>query len=455
MRKKQQPMKTYLVDLKLKKAVQVTLDECCNFRQFNGVHNFNSQKWIKLVNKSSLHSAICRTKIDMTKGKGLIYDSEGNQEAADFVQKNFIDEDLLEKLATDKVIFNNFAFFTQWNNAGTKVGLTEHIPFKKFLAIKDKECEKVTKGRYLVGDRPTYNLFNPYLAAKYSIANYGADGQPTQIYFKNNYWVDNDIYGHPDYAGSEDYILIDIFLGEYHLGNVQRGFFPSVIIETDVPQYYSEHQDPNEPAPNGNPKLVENEEFKQLVNGVEDWFQGAENAGSVLFIEKGKDGPRLVIKPFEASANVDLFKSLNETTQQKIISAHRLSSPTLVGYAGSGTLSGNAGEISVAAELFYNTVIIPAYQDPILNALKDILKANGYSTKLSIKQSKPVQFTLSEAVLMQTLKINEIREILGYENIENGNRRLGEGQVFTGLETITEEEVIKIKKFLHEYNSAS
>ena len=87
MRKKQQPMKTYLVDLKLKRAVQVTLDECCNFRQFNGVHNFNSQKWIKLVNKSSLHSAICRTKIDMTKGKGLIYDSEGNQEAADFVQK--------------------------------------------------------------------------------------------------------------------------------------------------------------------------------------------------------------------------------------------------------------------------------------------------------------------------------------------------------------------------------
>jgi hypothetical protein len=127
----------------------------------------------------------------------------------------------------------------------------------------------------------------------------------------------------------------------------------------------------------------------------------------------------------------------------------------LVGYAGSGTLSGNAGEISVAAELFYNTVIIPAYQDPILNALKDILKANGYSTKLSIKQSKPVQFTLSETVLMQTLTINEIREILGYENIENGNKRIGENQVFTGLETVTEEEVIKIKKFLHEYNSAS
>ena len=70
MKKKQHPMKPILVDLKLKEAVQVTLDECCNFKQFNGVYNFNSQKWIKLVNKSSLHSAICRTKIDMTKGKG-------------------------------------------------------------------------------------------------------------------------------------------------------------------------------------------------------------------------------------------------------------------------------------------------------------------------------------------------------------------------------------------------
>lgn len=448
-------MKTYLVDLKLKRAVQVTLDECCNFRQFNGVHNFNSQKWIKLVNKSSLHSAICRTKIDMTKGKGLIYDSEGNQEAADFVQKNFIDEDLLEKLATDKVIFNNFAFFTQWNNSGSKVGLTEHIPFKKFLAVKDYDTNYILKGKILTGEKPIYPLFSPLIAKNYSILQKGADGQPTQIYFKNNYWVDNDIYGHPDYAGSEDYILIDIFLGEYHLGNVQRGFFPSVIIKTDVPQYYSEEQDPNLPGANGNPKLVENNDFKQLVEGVEEFFQGSENAGSVLFIEKGKDGARLEIEPFEASANVDLFKSLNETTQQKIISAHRLSSPTLVGYAGSGTLSGNAGEISVAAELFYNTVIIPAYQDPILNALKDILKANGYSTKLSIKQSKPVQFTLSEAVLLQTLRINEIREILGYEKIETGNKRVGEGQVFTGLETLTIKEVEHLKKYLNEHRPAS
>ena len=109
---------------------------------------------------------------------------------------------------------------------------------------------------------------------------------------------------------------------------------------------------------------------------------------------------------------MDLFKSLNETTQQKIISAHRLVHPLWSVMLDSGTLSGNAGEISVAAELFYNTVIIPAYQDPILNALKDILKANGYSTKLSIKQSKTCSIHSWRGCLMQTLTINEIREKL-------------------------------------------
>ena len=58
---------------------------------------------------------------------------------------------------------------------------------------------------------------------------------------------------------------------------------------------------------------------------------------------------------FEASTTVDLFNALNTIATQKIVSSHRLSSPVLVGQAGSGTLSGNAGEISVAAELFYNT----------------------------------------------------------------------------------------------------
>jgi hypothetical protein len=60
---------------------------------------------------------------------------------------------------------------------------------------------------------------------------------------------------------------------------------------------------------------------------------------------------------FDVNNNVDIFNNLNETCMQKIITAHNLPSPVLASLPGSGSLGGNANELMIAYELFYNTTI--------------------------------------------------------------------------------------------------
>jgi len=409
----------YLIDIKQSKAVQISNSICDNYYPQKDLYNWNPYKWIYLSETSSIHSSICGMKIDMTVGKGLSYDHEGNREAKAFVEKNFIEDDLLLKLATDKVIFNNFAFLAKWQLGGKKIEETNHVAFKKVRIQKPKANEYLntaTIANFNASNWNSQKISLPLFHRPLPFASKEVRSDLTQLYFKNQYSVGDEVYGLPDYAGADNYILIDIRLADFHLGNISRGFFPSVMVDCDIEQFIPDPNHMGEAQENGDPYSVENPEFVQFMTAIERWYGGSENSGAILFKRK-----EYTIEKFEASTTVDLFNSLNSIATQKIVSSHRLTSPVLIGQAGAGTLSGNAGEISVAAELFYNTVIIPAYQNPLLKSLKDVLRMNGYSDKLTIIQSKPVQFTLSESILEKILTINELRSIVGYERLEYGD----------------------------------
>ena len=75
---------------------------------------------------------------------------------------------------------------------------------------------------------------------------------------------------------------------------------------------------------------------------------------------------------------------MNEVIFQKIISAHRLSSPTLAGISGSGNLSGNASEI-INSFILYNYTVIHKLRRKILDTLNIFVINNGYN-KLTIKE---------------------------------------------------------------------
>jgi len=84
-----------------------------------------------------------------------------------------------------------------------------------------------------------------------------------------------------------------------------------------------------------------------------------------------------VVTSYTASNNADLYNNVDEIIFQKIISAHRLTSPTLAGLSGSGNLSGNANEI-INSYVLYNHTVIHQLRRKILDTLSIFTINNGY-----------------------------------------------------------------------------
>ena len=76
---------------------------------------------------------------------------------------------------------------------------------------------------------------------------------------------------------------------------------------------------------------------------------------------------------------------------QKLMVAHRVTSPMLLGIKDSTGLGNNAEELETASLLFDNTVIRP-FQNLIIKALDEILAVNGISLDLYFKTLQPLEF---------------------------------------------------------------
>jgi hypothetical protein len=86
------------------------------------------------------------------------------------------------------------------------------------------------------------------------------------------------------------------------------------------------------------------------------------------------------------------YEYLSTESVNKLMVAHRITSPLLLGIRdGNNGLGNNADEIKTASLLFHNTTIKP-YQDLITEAIDDILAVNGISLKLYFKTLQPLEF---------------------------------------------------------------
>ena len=334
--------------------------------------------------QSSIHYAILKTKVDMIVGEGFIYESESN------ILNKFITKDILQKLAWDLVLYGGYALKINYSVDRTIISNVSHIDFSHCRVNADitkvwyKDFLNSTSGKPEI--LPVWGEAEPEL-------------YPVQVLYYTVYTPGSIVYPRADYFGCLNYIQIDQALGEFHLNNVENGFFPSAIISM-------------------NNQAVRQDQVEEFNDSLNKFATGGKNAGKVFTIVL--NGEKTVqVDSFEASHNVDLFNSLNEITQQKIISGHRLPSPVLAGISGSGGLGGNANEISVSNEMFGNTVIIP-FQNQILFSVKKIMKFNKDETdSLTIGTSRPIQYILSESALMQILTEDELRALIGYEPKNN------------------------------------
>ena len=144
------------------------------------------------------------------------------------------------------------------------------------------------------------------------------------------------------------------------------------------------------------------------------------------------------------------YQTLQTLIQANVLTAHRVTSPLLVGIRDSGGgLGNNAQEMTEAFDLYLNSVVI-GYQKQILKTLSKILSINGIDLPLTFVQAKPVsnKFTIDD--LRSVMTTSEIREELGLPELEEADDTSDEETTASSVnEKIIEDAIKKKDKVKH------
>lgn len=317
--------------------------------------NLLPQRLIELNNESAINRSVIENKVTYICGTGV-------DDSAYYGQPNPNDDwdTLIEKVARDYTTFGGFCFQVVRNEDGRSVSLY-HTDFSKVRVGQVNEYG-VYLSFYLSNDwRRTTGRYAPV-----EVKAYGAEemqhGEPYLFYYKD-YEPSLDYYPVPQYYPAMNYIEADGLLGRFYRNSINNGFVPSTIITM-----------PSNPA---------DEQKEQFQRDIEGSYAGTNGANSIVVLWGESQEVKPVVTSYTASGNADLYNDVDRIIFQKIISAHRLTSPTLAGLSGSGNLSGNASEI-INAYVLYNHTVIRKMRRKILDVLNQFVVNNGYAKPLVI-----------------------------------------------------------------------
>lgn len=326
-----------------------------------GEDNLFPKKLVELLQSSAIHGTAINAKYDATIGEGvaeignLIINTNGETI-----------NDIYDKIALDYNTFGGYALNTIWNRGGDKVVEMYHIPFANVRSGKLNEDDKVTEYFY----SNNWSNTRKYVPKRYSAYNPtdNKGDNASQIFYHYDYSPASDLYPLPDYVGALNDIELDVRISKFHNANISNGMSPSIFIN----------------LPNGEPSP---DEKRKLYNDLVHSFTGETNAGRIfLTFSEGNDlAPQVQTVP---SANDAYYVVLEQRITSRILTAHRITSPLLVGIrdAGGG-LGSNSEEIEVAYAHFISTVIEPK-QKSINTSLSKVTRAMGIDTPVTIIPSK-------------------------------------------------------------------
>ena len=333
-----------------------------SFGNDNGFPN----KLIDLMNYSSIHGTCVNATVDSIIGNGLTSNMPETLDFANYEKESW--NDILKKVAKDLKLFGGFALEIIWSKDRTAIAEVYHIDFS-YLRAKEKNFRGKIPGYYIWDE---WNGINSYVNQSLEdipfLPSFNPDKrveEPSQIYTFQSYRPGMRYYPVPDYIGALKVIELDAQVDNFHLNNITNGVVPSLAITTFT---------------NAN-----EEEREAIEIMLRNQYGGTENAGSLIYMDVDSPENAPVITPIQSNGTDEYYTSINDLVTQKILTAHRITSPMMLGIKTEGQLGGRQ-EVQDAYLLFTNTVIKP-FQQIILDCFDEILKYNfGNDYTLGIQQ---------------------------------------------------------------------
>ena len=364
--------------------------------------NLYPQFLIDLYYNSSTHAAIINATAEMIAGEELIIEDEDTNLDAYVKLKKFFRHAnsketlhaVVKKLAFDFKLQGAYAIHVIWNREKTEISEIYHVPVERVRAGRPNELG-VVDTYFISADWSNTRMNKPYPIAAFNTIDRTAN---SQLLYTGSYSPNMDIYHTPDYIAGNNWALVDQKVAEFHLNNIENGFSGSYFIS----------------FANGIPTQ---EERFQIEQSLIDKFSGAKNSGKFVLTFSDDKTRTPEITPISVSDADKQYLALQELLVQNILTAHRVTSKTLMGIDSASGFSSNADELNAASNFYHNTVV-RGFQLNLLDTLQTIFSVNNMDLEVRFVQLKPITTKFTNQDLAAVLTPNEIREELGYAPLE-------------------------------------
>ena len=381
-------------------------------------------------NCSTTNAACIEGLADLIFGKGLYSKDENFNE----ILSKVIPQEETKRVSFDLKLYGNASYQVYWNDEHTKIIKMYHIPVQNLRAEKLYNEPKIKTYYYCTDWNDNRAVKN-----KKSIPAFGTSKDKMEILYIKHYTPGLYYYSLPDWISALQFGLSEGEISNLHYNNITNGFLPSVMINFN----------------NGVPAPEERQTIEDLLQAK---FTGTDNAGRfmVSFNDDAANKPTLDI--IQIDNLHEKYQYVAEYIQDRILVAHRVTSPLLFGIRDKGNGFSSQSEEMKTAFSILQTMTIAPFQNIILNSLDYALSEGGYNNlELYFDQLTPLVI-LSETAEETGQTIEEVQQDTN-DSMENpstveedSNATTDDGSVDTNTEvTSTPEAFVKPTFFEQEY----
>ena len=356
-----------------------------------GDDNNYYQYLIDLYTNSTTNNAVINGVSNMIYGKGLdALDSSTKTDEYAALRSIFHDK-CLKKVSLDLKMLGEASFQVLYKDG--KVVRAEHFPRQTLRAEKCNEDGYIEAYYYHPNWEKIKQSDKPKRIAAFGYGN----GKEPEIEIIKKYVSGYDYYCPVDYQGGLAYAELESEVADYLINDVQNGFSGTKVV-------------------NFNNGVPDREKQLSIKNDVMHKLTGARGEKVIIAFNNNAESKTTIddVPLNDAPAH---YEYLANECAKKLMVAHRVTSPLLLGIRdGNNGLGNNADEIKTASLLFQNITIRP-YQDLIIDSIEQILAVNGISLKLYFKTLQPLEFIDTDNAITDEAREEETGVKLSDEKI--------------------------------------
>jgi hypothetical protein len=314
-------------------------------------------------NVSTTNSACIEGIADLIYGKGIY----SKDKAMNDILQKLIPQEETKRVAFDLKLYGNGAYQIYWNDEHTKVIKFYHVPVQYLRAEKLDSHPKIENYFYCTDWNDQRKIKN-----KKRIPAFGTSNEKCEILYIKNYSPGLYYYSLPDWVAAMQFAVSEGEISNLHLNNITNGFLPAVMLNFN----------------NGVPAPEERETIEDLVQSK---FTGTDNAGRFMLSFNDDPATKPTIDIIDIPNLHEKYDYVATYTQDRILVAHRVTSPLLFGIRTENNGFSSQSEEMKTAFSILQTMTISPFQNLILNSLDAALVQGGWDEmQLYFEQLTPL-----------------------------------------------------------------